>query len=43
MNQWATAVTVLSAVKEVADGRVPVLSGVAENTTALTASFARPW
>jgi len=33
--------TVLSAVKEVVSGRVPVLSGVAENTTALAASFAR--
>jgi 4-hydroxy-tetrahydrodipicolinate synthase len=33
--------TVLAAVKEVAGGRVPVLSGVAENTTALAAGFAR--
>src|SRR4051812_2369805 len=32
---------VLAAVKEVVNGRVPVLSGVAENTTALAASFAR--
>jgi 4-hydroxy-tetrahydrodipicolinate synthase len=33
--------TVLSAVREVTAGRVPVLSGVAENTTALAAEFAR--
>ena len=33
--------TVLAAVKEVAHGRVPVLSGVAENTTALAARYAR--
>ena len=33
--------TVLAAVKEATGGRVPVLSGVAENTTALAASFAR--
>jgi 4-hydroxy-tetrahydrodipicolinate synthase len=32
---------VLAAVKEVAGGRVPVLSGVAENTTRLAATFAR--
>lgn len=32
---------VLAAVKEVAGGRVPVLSGVAEYTTALAASYAR--
>ena len=33
--------TVLAAVKEVTAGRVPVLSGVAEYTTALAAQFAR--
>jgi 4-hydroxy-tetrahydrodipicolinate synthase len=33
--------TLLAAVKEAAAGRVPVLSGVAENTTALAAAFAR--
>src|SRR5262245_15711132 len=33
--------TVLAAVKEVAGGRVPVLSGVAECTTALAIQFAR--
>ena len=33
--------TVMSAVKEVAAGRVPVISGVAENTTALASAFAR--
>src|SRR6185503_8565750 len=33
--------SLLSAVKEVVAGRVPVLSGVAENTTALAAQFAR--
>jgi 4-hydroxy-tetrahydrodipicolinate synthase len=33
--------TVLAAVKEVAGGRVPVLSGVAEYTTALATSYAR--
>jgi 1-pyrroline-4-hydroxy-2-carboxylate deaminase len=32
--------TVLAAVKEVTAGRVPVLSGVAENTTGLAAEFA---
>jgi 4-hydroxy-tetrahydrodipicolinate synthase len=32
---------VLAAVKEVTGGRVPVLSGVAENSTALAAGFAR--
>ena len=33
--------TLMSAIKEVAAGRVPVLSGVAENTTALAATYAR--
>lgn len=33
--------TVLTAVKEVARGRVPVLSGVAEYTTALASAYAR--
>src|SRR6478736_633766 len=33
--------TVLAAVKEVAGGKVPVLSGVAENTTALASTYAR--
>lgn len=33
--------TVLAAVKEVTAGKVPLLSGVAENTTALAAGFAR--
>jgi 4-hydroxy-tetrahydrodipicolinate synthase len=32
---------VMAAIREVAAGRVPVLSGVAENTTALAASYAR--
>jgi 4-hydroxy-tetrahydrodipicolinate synthase len=31
----------MSAIREVAAGRVPVLSGVAENTTALAAAYAR--
>jgi 1-pyrroline-4-hydroxy-2-carboxylate deaminase len=33
--------TVMAAIKEVAGGRVPVLSGVAEYTTALAAQYAR--
>jgi 4-hydroxy-tetrahydrodipicolinate synthase len=33
--------TVMAAVKEVAAGKVPVLSGVAENTTALASAYAR--
>jgi 1-pyrroline-4-hydroxy-2-carboxylate deaminase len=33
--------TLLAAIKETARGRVPLLSGVAENTTALAAAFAR--
>ena len=33
--------TILAAVKEAVNGRVPVLSGVAENTTALAAAYAR--
>jgi 4-hydroxy-tetrahydrodipicolinate synthase len=33
--------TLMSAIKEVAAGRVPVLSGVAENTCALAAQYAR--
>jgi len=32
---------VMAAIREVAAGRVPVLSGVAENTTALAAAYAR--
>jgi 4-hydroxy-tetrahydrodipicolinate synthase len=33
--------TLMAAIKEAADGRVPVLSGVAEYTTALAAQYAR--
>ena len=33
--------TLMSAIRETAAGRVPVLSGVAENTTALAAAYAR--
>jgi 1-pyrroline-4-hydroxy-2-carboxylate deaminase len=33
--------TVMAAIKEAAGGRVPVLSGVAENTSALAAQYAR--
>ena len=33
--------TVMAAIREAAAGRVPVLSGVAENTTALAAQYAR--
>ena len=33
--------TVMAAIREVAAGRVPVLSGVAENTSALAAQYAR--